>query len=127
MARIWQQQELGHFGERVAERYLRREGMRCVERNWSCRVGEIDLIMMDVDSLVFVEVKTRILSATTKNYLFASIDRRKRTKLRNLANIYMLRYQRLDPRINYRIDLLGVVLKPQDLVVSEIRHLVAAL
>ena len=49
----------GDLGEQVAAEYLARAGLRVVERNYSCRVGEIDLIALDGDVLVFVEVKLR--------------------------------------------------------------------
>lgn len=50
---------LGLRGERRAERYLKREGLRTVARNWRCRFGEIDLVMAHGDTLVFVEVRVR--------------------------------------------------------------------
>ena len=52
--------QLGPWGERRAERYLHRKGLQILERNFRCRSGEIDLIMVDRDrTIVFVEVKTR--------------------------------------------------------------------
>ena len=51
--------ELGRFGESQAERYLRRRGYRTVKKNFSCRFGEIDLIVADRKYIVFVEVKLR--------------------------------------------------------------------
>lgn len=50
---------LGQLGEREAERFLRRAGLRVVARGFRCRAGEIDLILRDGDTLVFAEVKTR--------------------------------------------------------------------
>ena len=50
---------LGRTGEKQAQRFLRRLGYRIVSRNYRCAVGEIDLIALDDDVLVFVEVKTR--------------------------------------------------------------------
>jgi len=50
---------LGARGERVAARHLRRGGHRILARNYKCPVGEIDLVTLDRDTLVFVEVKTR--------------------------------------------------------------------
>ncbi len=52
-------QELGRKGERLAERFLRRRGMKTVARRYDTPLGEIDLVMQDGDTLVFVEVKTR--------------------------------------------------------------------
>jgi len=50
---------LGQRGEREAERFLLREGWITIDRGYSDHFGEIDLIMVDGNTLVFVEVKTR--------------------------------------------------------------------
>lgn len=50
---------LGNFGEDVAEKFLDKNGYKIIERNFNCRFGEIDIIAMDNNCLVFVEVKTR--------------------------------------------------------------------
>lgn len=50
---------LGSFGEKLAERFLINKGYKILERNFRCRLGEIDIIAMDGIVLVFVEVKTR--------------------------------------------------------------------
>lgn len=50
---------IGQRSERQAERYLCGQGMKTVVRNWSCRHGELDLVMIDGDALVFVEVRMR--------------------------------------------------------------------
>ena len=49
----------GSRGERAAARYLKRRRFRVLARNYTCRVGEIDLICLDGDTLVFVEVRSR--------------------------------------------------------------------
>ena len=52
--------ETGILGENAAEEYLCREkGMVCLERRYRTKSAEIDLIMLDRDTVVFVEVKTR--------------------------------------------------------------------
>jgi len=51
---------LGRWGERRCERYLRSKGLRTLARNYSCKVGELDLVMVDTDgTVVFVEVRSR--------------------------------------------------------------------
>ena len=51
---------LGRWGERCGERFLHNKGLKTLARNFTCKTGEIDLIMTDEDgSIVFVEVKTR--------------------------------------------------------------------
>jgi putative endonuclease len=50
---------LGKYGEDEAARFLTGEGLQILERNWRCREGEIDLVVVDGDVLVVCEVKTR--------------------------------------------------------------------
>ena len=50
---------LGCWGEDIAEKYLKKKGYHIVERNFRCRLGEIDIIARDGAELVFIEVKTR--------------------------------------------------------------------
>lgn len=49
----------GSLGEELACQYLKKLGYKILERNFRIRGGEIDIICMDKDYLVFVEVKTR--------------------------------------------------------------------
>lgn len=51
--------EVGRFGEDVAERYVREQGWEVLARNWRCPHGELDLVAVDGDELTAVEVKTR--------------------------------------------------------------------
>jgi putative endonuclease len=50
---------IGHEAEDRALHFLLRQGLRLVERNWFCRGGELDLIMLDGETWVFVEVRHR--------------------------------------------------------------------
>lgn len=52
-------QELGAQGEAAATARYEALGYEVLERNWRCRAGEIDLIVADDSTVVFVEVKTR--------------------------------------------------------------------
>lgn len=49
----------GTDAERAAERYLKTQGLKLILRNPRCRLGEIDLVMQDQDTLVFIEVRKR--------------------------------------------------------------------
>lgn len=51
--------EFGHEGESIAVRYLKQCGYKIVEQNYRNRIGEIDIIARDRDTIVFVEVKSR--------------------------------------------------------------------
>ncbi len=50
---------LGRYGEEVAAGHLEAAGMRLIQRNWRCNLGEIDILALDGDVLVVCEVKTR--------------------------------------------------------------------
>lgn len=52
-------QQIGKTGESIAARYLRKKGYRILEQNYRTRLGEIDIIARDRNTLVFVEVKAR--------------------------------------------------------------------
>lgn len=85
----------GADAERVAAAYLRGRGLRLVTRNFRCRVGEIDLIMHDGDTLVFVEVRQR--SSDAFGGAAASITATKRRRLLAAAHVYLSRSLRLPP------------------------------
>ena len=50
---------IGQRGEDTAARYLEARGLRLLERNYRCRGGEVDLVMLEGDTLVLVEVRLR--------------------------------------------------------------------
>ena len=54
-----QKKELGKKGEEVALRFFKKNGYRILERNYVCKLGEIDIIAKEKDTLAFIEVKTR--------------------------------------------------------------------
>lgn len=80
-------QERGSRAEQLARRYLEQHGLHFVEANFRCRQGEIDLIMHDKQTLVFVEVRYR--SQSRYGSAAESVDRRKQDKLISAALRYM--------------------------------------
>lgn len=78
---------LGRRGESLAAEFLLRRRMRIVERNYSCPAGEIDLIALDGDTLVFVEVKLRRGAFDP----FEAVDARKQAQVSRAAFDYMRR------------------------------------
>lgn len=81
----------GDSGEDAACRLLEREGYTIAARNYSCRMGEIDIIAVNPDEklFAFVEVKTR--RSTSFGMPSEAVDRKKQQKLRRCAELYMLR------------------------------------
>ncbi len=105
-------QQVGVRGEDLAVAELRRQGMEIVERNWRCRLGEIDIIAMDPapggPALVFCEVKCR--TGLGFGHPLEAITWAKTRKLRSLAAEWM-RGQRLGVA-SIRLDAIGVVMIP---------------
>jgi len=54
-----QRKSLGKWGEERARQFLEKNGYKLITNNWRNRYGEIDIIMLDKDTLVFIEVRTK--------------------------------------------------------------------
>jgi putative endonuclease len=80
-------QQTGDLGEQQALSYLERAGLRLVQRNFLCKGGEIDLIMQDQASLVFVEVRKR--SSAQFGGAIASITASKQKRMVHAAQVYL--------------------------------------
>ncbi len=80
----------GQQAESLAQHHLEQRGLRFITRNYRCKAGEIDLIMADRDSIVFIEVRLR------NNPRFGSgaesVDQRKQRKLTATALHYLQRH-----------------------------------
>ena len=77
----------GEQAEAASLRFLRRQHMKLVKKNFRCPQGEIDLIMQDSKALVFVEIRYR----SNPNFGDGadSVDFRKQKKLIHAANVYL--------------------------------------
>jgi len=86
---------LGQSAESRAEAFLKVRGLKLVARNWRCRFGEIDLIMQDGTTLVFVEVRLR--SRSDFGGAAASVTPAKQKKLLAAARQYLATLKTLPP------------------------------
>ena len=93
-----------NLGEKLARGYLVRQGLQFIEANFRLRVGEIDLIMHDDDTLVFVEVKYR--SSDRYGTSVEQVTARKIGKIKLVAQVYLQRYPALVPYV--RFDVVGI-------------------
>lgn len=80
----------GRAAEDRALAHLAQHGLTLVERNFRCRSGEIDLVMKDGDTLVFVEVRMR--RSANFGGAAASVTPAKQARLTNAAQFFLLRY-----------------------------------
>lgn len=76
----------GRRAERRAERYLRHRGLTTVMRNYARTAGEIDLVMLDDDRLVFVEVRYRGPGAWSS--ALESVDRAKQRRIVRTSELF---------------------------------------
>lgn len=93
-----QSKQIGHIAEDMACNFLRKNGLKLIQANFYSRFGEIDLIMHDGESFVFVEVKKRSLGF---NHAIESITPAKQRKLMKTAQYFLLKLGR---DVNCRFD-----------------------
>ena len=111
----------GRWGEDQAERYLKKKGYRVIERNYSCRFGEIDLIVADREFLVFVEVKTRRSDAFAEAKEFVGAAKQRRIRL--AASMWLASNEtQLQPRFDV-IEIYGTEhMRYRDLQIRQIEN-----
>src|SRR3954469_8694273 len=98
---------LGRGGEDIALRHLERRGYRLVARNHRTRFGEIDLIVVDADTLVFCEVKTRRAGPGSP---WDALGTAKQSQVRAMARSYLAEESDRPRVANLRFDAIGVVI-----------------
>ena len=110
-------QKLGKLGEDIISNYIQKQGYKILERNFECSQGEIDIIALDNEELVFIEVKTR----TGVNYGEASeaITRYKKRHLLNSIKYYL--YKRNLENEFIRIDVAEVYVKGENIKINYIK------
>jgi putative endonuclease len=94
-ARLSPKQDQGRRWEQAALAHLERHGLALVETNFRCKGGEIDLVMRERDTLVFVEVRQR--ADRSHGGAAASITPAKVRRLVRAAQYYLLRFPRIPP------------------------------
>lgn len=104
-------QLLGNRAERSAERLLTDAGLRLLARNYRCKQGELDLVMREADTVVFVEVRYR-----RKNQwgsAVETVDWRKQKRLIAAAHHYLITHPHLVDR-PCRFDVVAAEGNPAD-------------
>ncbi len=95
----------GAYYESKASHYLSQQGLSIIDRNFSCRGGELDIIAQENERLVFVEVRYR----KNKHYggAAASVDKKKQAKLQKAAIAYMKSKKLNSEHTYYRFDIIA--------------------
>lgn len=98
-------EQRGSRAEQLARRYLEKQGLRFEQANFRCRRGEIDLIMRDADTLVFVEVRYR--GNSRYGSAAETVDRHKQRKLTTTALFFLQNNPKL-ARLASRFDVIAI-------------------
>lgn len=113
-------QKIGKFGEDEAVKYLEQKGYKISDRNFSCKRGEIDIIALDKNEIVFIEIKARISlkyglpsEAVTKNKL---------KHIYKTAEYYLYTRNLLNEKT--RIDVIEVYIKNNQVIINHLKQVV---
>ena len=93
--------QLGRKGERLAARFLKKHGYRLLQRNYTCPRGEIDLVALDGEEVVFVEVRTRTDDAFGDPA--ESVTSKKRRQVSSVALDYARRKKLADQPMRFDV------------------------
>lgn len=108
---------VGQYGERVAAQRLEERGLRVIDRNWRCADGELDIVAVDGEVLVFIEVKTR--STEDFGVPAEAVTPAKATRIRGLAQRWLASHEH--PYSQLRFDVCSVM--PQKSGAATFDHL----
>ena len=96
---------IGDKAENYALKYLKNQGLKLITKNYLTKLGEIDIIMLDKKTLVFIEVRYR------KNSLFGnaleSIDFKKQQKIIKAAQLFLDEFNQYD-EFSCRFDVIAI-------------------
>jgi putative endonuclease len=107
----------GQLAEQVAVDYLVAHGYRIVERNFLCKLGEIDIIAKHDGDLVFVEVRSGKRTPTFDPIF--SVDRKKQEKIIRTAQIYLSKHFRNEPACRFDVVLVTLGDPPGVEIISD--------
>lgn len=102
------QKTLGESGESMAAVFLKKRGCRILERNFRLKIGEIDIIAREGNTICFIEVKTR--RTVAYGAPAESVGRSKRRKLSRMALAYLQSRKLGDT--GARFDVVAITLSP---------------
>ncbi len=106
---------LGSKGEKIAEKYLKKQGYAILERNYKTHYGEADLIASKDGVIVFIEVKTR--TSTEYGLPCEAVDSKKQNRYRRICEYFF--YERRFDNVEVRFDVI-------EILGDEINHIIDA-
>ena len=109
----------GRYYESCALSHLKKHGLRLVTKNYRCTAGEIDLVMLDKGTLIFVEVRFR--EDEDFGSAVETVDRRKQLKVLRAAAHYLLR-NKIYNALQCRFDVIGITKKDSSVKISWLQN-----
>lgn len=118
---MYNKQQIGKIGEDIAAEYLKKQGYSIMERNFRCKQGEIDMIAMDKEEIVFIEVKTRL----SLNYGLPSeaVNQQKKRHLMKTIQYYL--YQRNLEDHFIRMDVVEIYIRHNKAYINHIKQAIS--
>ena len=110
--------ELGKEGEEAVCEYLTKNGYKILERNYYCKIGEIDIVALDKDEFVFIEVKTR--SQNRYGNPVDAVDLNKKRHIYRTAQYYVMKAKIENRKI--RFDVIEVIEKNGKTFINQIKN-----
>lgn len=98
--------DIGNFGENLAETYLKQNGYKILTKNFTCKIGEIDIIGIDKNLICFIEVKTRY--NLKYGYPCEAVTRNKMMKIYKSSQVYILKNRLF--KYSFRFDIIEILL-----------------
>lgn len=117
---MYQRHILGKRGEDEAVRYLENKGYKIIEINFQCRQGEIDIIGIDEDYIVFVEIKSR--TSTEYGLPSEAVTDRKIKHMLEAIKYYL--YKRNLENENIRIDVIEMYANKDKFQINHIKQII---
>lgn len=108
----------GKLGEKAAEKFLKKKKYKILKRNFRTRFGEIDLIVKFLNTIIFVEVKTK--TGDRFGEPWEMIDKRKLEQVKKMGQVYLTEKGLSETAC--RIDVIGVWLEQGTDEVEKIEH-----
>ena len=110
--------ELGKIGEEEVCKYLKRNGYKILERNYYCKIGELDIVALDKDEFVFIEVKTR--SQNKYGNPVDAVDLNKKRHIYKTAQYYVMKTRIENKKM--RFDIIEVKEKNHKICINQIKN-----
>ncbi|MFD3156545.1 YraN family protein [Haloimpatiens sp. FM7330] len=102
--------DIGNYGESLAQEYLKKMGYIILDKNFRCKLGELDLIGKDDTFIAFIEVKTRY--SNLYGYPCEAVTKSKQFRIYKIAQLYILKKKLF--KCNFRFDVVEIILNKND-------------